>query len=127
MNVKRMEFMIEDINENLQNHLLNAKNTYYYVMQQNGGTGELTVRFYTSGSKIECEIISMPDYSKTGEVSCEIKLDGTSLETRKGVITLGEIEAEKGYHVIEFFTSDNTSSSRVRLTGGVSFSCILSL
>lgn len=127
MNIKRMEFMIEDVNESLQNHLLNTKNTYYYVMQQNGTTGELAVRFFTSGGNTECEVITMPDYSAGGEVECRIVLDGKDIEVRKGVMSIGNIQAEKGYHILEFFTSNNVSSARVRLTGDVSLSCILSV
>ena len=127
MNLKRIEFMVEDVNENLQNHLLNTKNTYYYVMQQNGASGELAVRFFTSGGKTECEVIAMPDYSLSGEVQCRVLLDGVELQVRKGVITLEDIEAERGYHTLEVFTSPNVASARVRLTGDVSFSSILSL
>lgn len=127
MNLKRMEFMIEDVNENLENHLNNAKNTYYYAMQQNGSSGELAVRFFTSGGSTECEIIAMPDYSKTGDTQCRIVLDGEQIDVRNGVITIGEIQAPRGYHTLEFFTSDNVAAARVRLTGDVSFSCILSL
>ncbi len=127
MNLKRIEFMVEDVNENLQNHLLNTKNTYYYVMQQNGASGELAVRFFTSGGKTECEVIAMPDYSLSGEVQCRVLLDGVELQVREGVITLEDIEAERGYHTLEFFTSPNVASARVRLTGDVSFSSILSL
>lgn len=127
MNLKRMEFMIEDVNDNLQNHLQNSKNTYYYAMQQNGAQGELAVRFFTSGGKIECEVLAMPDYSKTGDVQCTLMLDGAQLEVRNGMITLGDVEAERGYHLLEFYTSSNVASARVRLTGDVSFSCILSL
>lgn len=127
MNIKRTEYMIEDLSESLQNHILSAKNTYYYVMQQNGATGELAVKIYATGGKIECETICMPDHSVGGEIVCKVSADGEKLEDRQGIISLKEIDLKRGYHTLEFVTSANTSSSRVRLTGAITESGILSL
>lgn len=127
MNIKRMEYMIEDLNESLQNHLMSVKNTYYYVMQQNAGKGELAVKVYTLGGEIECECICMPDYKTEGEVVCTIIVDGEKADERKGIMSVNKLSLAKGYHTIEFATSENTASSRVRLTGAIRESGILSL
>lgn len=127
MNIKRMENMIDEISESLQNHILSSKNTYYYVMQQNLKTGELAIKVYSSGGKSECEVICMPDYSSEGEITCSIKIDGEEAAQRKGMISSEEIDLPKGYHTLEFVTSANTASSRVRLTGALTKSTILSL
>lgn len=127
MNAKRTEYMIEDLSESLQNHLMSSKNTYYYVMQQNGAIGELAVKIYSSGGKVECETICMPDYSADGEISCSVSVDGEPIGQMQGIISIKETDLKRGYHTLEFVTSDNTSSSRVRLTGAITESCILSL
>lgn len=127
MNIKRLEYMVEEINDNLNQHLAGSTNTYYYMMQQNASQAELSIKIYNAKGKAECEVVAMPDYSKSGEISCQIKVDGVLTATVSGIMSIIELDLQRGYHTIEFITSDNVACARVRLSGVLSNSTIMSL
>ena len=119
-NFKKMEFMLDELSEDFNDHLAKSKSTYYHVMIDEGNVKKLRLNVCSKGGNIECEVLMLPDYSAGGNATCSITLDGEIAQSRDGIVTISTIPIEVGYHILEFSTCEGIAAARVRLTGALS-------
>lgn len=115
-----MEIMLDELSEDFNNHLAKSKATYYYIMNSDGDVKKLRLNVYSKGGEIECELLMLPDYSATSNITCSISLDGEVLQSTEGIISISSIQLKVGYHTLEFITGAGVATARVRLTGVLS-------
>ncbi|MDE6275280.1 MAG: hypothetical protein K2M75_01940 [Clostridia bacterium] len=117
MNLKRMEAMLGDLNENFDRHVSTAIANYYFVLSAAGGACSLKIRLYSQGGNAELELLAFAS-GNTG-VEFSIKVDGELVDERKGAITIAPLALARGWRVIEI-TGQGVSSGRARVSGSVS-------
>lgn len=115
MNIKRMETMLEDLNESFDRHVSASVSDYCYVLPTADGEGYLKLRLYSQGGSAELELLA---FAK-GDVEFTIKVDGEIVDVRNGAITIAPIALARGWRVVEII-GQGVSTGRVRVSGGIS-------
>ena len=122
MNIKRMETMLGDLSENFDRHVSTAIANYYFVLPSDGGECNLKLRLYSQGGNVELELLA---FALEGvDIEFSIKVDGETVDSRSGAITINRLALARGWRVVEI-AGQGVSSGRVRISGGVSNATIL--
>ena len=117
MNIKRMETMLEDLNESFDRHVSTSIANYYYVLPTANKEGYLKLRLYSQGGNAELELLAFA----IGDVDVKfsIKVDGENVDERRGAITIAPIALARGWRVVEIM-GQGVATGRVRISGGIS-------
>ncbi len=115
--LRKLEIMLEELEDNFNNHLTKSKSTYYYIMKPDGAKKSLTLNVYSRGGETECEILILPEYSSQSAPKCQVKTNGELSFTAQNVANVFPLPLKSGYHVLEFISEGVAAGLRIRLTG----------
>lgn len=121
MNAKRMEVMLGDLSDNFDRHITTAQETYHLVLPCENGAGKLTFRLFSKGGSVELEILA---FAQSDKASFAVKVDGETVEERKGVITIAPLALARGWRTVEI-SGQEVSAGKIRITGSISGMSIL--
>lgn len=116
MNVKRMEVMIDDLNENFQRHVAASTSSFHFVMPVGGE--ELELRFFAQGGDMEIETLLLSD-SRSGDLRASIALDGEIISANVGAIAITTINIKRGRHTLNLSVCEGVDAAKARVCGAI--------
>ena len=118
MNEKKIEIMLDDLNEALQRHITYSTQTKSFVMPADSGYSYIALELISQGSEIEVETTFI--LSDVFNMECDVFIDGQNIRTYSTPIEIFKASVTKGKHTLEIVARDTVIAGKVSVSGIIS-------